>query len=114
MAVVTPAAHAASSEEDKELLISGSEAVCPVEHCITMVNESVFDDNASQWEMWRKDKDAYKTWMTSKIGDKNATVRSHGFRFRGQYEKELETNLDAGGVEITAGIPGENAQHKTV
>jgi pyruvate ferredoxin oxidoreductase alpha subunit len=27
MAVVTPAAHAASSEEDKELLISGSEAV---------------------------------------------------------------------------------------
>ena len=90
------------------------EAVCPVEHCITMVNESVFDDNASQWEMWRKDKGGYKTWMTSKIGDKNATVRSHGFRFRGQYEKELETNLDAGGFEITAGIPGENAQHKTV
>ena len=32
------------------------EAVCPVENCITMVNESVFEDNASQWEMWRKDK----------------------------------------------------------
>jgi len=41
-------------------------------------------------------------------------VRSHGFRFRGQYEQELEKNLDGGGVEITAGIPGENAQHKTV
>ena len=32
------------------------EAVCPVENCITMVNESVFSDNDSQWEMWRKDK----------------------------------------------------------
>src|SRR5438309_416649 len=37
------------------------EAVCPVEHCITMVNEAAFEDNASQWEMWRKDKTAYKT-----------------------------------------------------
>src|SRR6267142_1305796 len=89
------------------------EAVCPVEKCITMVNESVFDDNASQWEMWRNDKERYKAWMNEKIGDKNATVRSHGFRFRGQYEQELEKNLDGGGVEITAGIPGENAQHKT-
>ena len=44
------------------------EAVCPVEHCITMVNESLFDDNASQWEMWRQDKDAYKTWMLGKMG----------------------------------------------
>src|SRR2546426_701061 len=43
-----------------------------------------------------------------------ATVRSHGFRFRGQYEQELEADLDIGGAEITAGIPGENAQHKTV
>ena len=90
------------------------EAVCPVENCITMVNESVFDDNASQWEMWRKDKAAYKTWLIDKIGDKKATVRSHGFRFRGQYEEELKQDLDSGGVEITAGIPGENAQHKTV
>ena len=52
--------------------------------------------------------------MIDKIGDKKATVRSHGFRFRGQYEEELKQDLDAGGVEITAGIPGENAQHKTV
>src|SRR5439155_1625006 len=90
------------------------EAVCPVENCITMVNESVFEDNASQWEMWRKDKAAYQGWLTGKIGDKKATVRSHGFRFRGQYEQELEADLDIGGAEITAGIPGENAQHKTV
>src|SRR5919106_904880 len=89
------------------------EAVCPVEHCITMVNESVFEDNASQWDMWRKDKTAYKTWLIDKITNKKATVRSHGFRFRGQYEAEIKTDLDAGGVEITAGIPGENAKHKT-
>jgi hypothetical protein len=74
----------------------------------------VFEDNASQWEMWRKDKQKYQTWMAEKIGDKKMTVRSHGFRFRGQYEKELEKNFEDGGVEITAGIPGENAPHKTV
>ena len=38
----------------------------------------------------------------------------HGFRFRGQYDEELKTELETGGVEITAGIPGENASHKTV
>jgi hypothetical protein len=64
--------------------------------------------------MWRKDKAAYKTWLTAKIGDKPSTARSHGFRFRGQYEEELKKDLDIGGVEITAGIPGENAAHKTV
>src|SRR5215470_16085984 len=90
------------------------EAVCPVENCITMVNESVFEDNASQWEMWRKDKQKYQTWLGEKIGDKKTTVRSHGFRFRGQYEKELEKNFEDGGAEITAGIPGENAEHKKI
>ncbi len=88
------------------------EAVCPVENCVTMVNESLFDNNASQWEMWRKDKAAYKAWLTSKIGDRKATARSHGFRFRGRYDQELASDLDVGGVEITAGIPGENAAHK--
>jgi pyruvate ferredoxin oxidoreductase delta subunit len=90
------------------------EAVCPVENCVTMVNEAVFDDNASQWEMWRKDKNAYATWLGDKINDKVATVRSHGFRFRGQYDEELKRDLDAGGIEITAGIPGENAERKAI
>jgi pyruvate ferredoxin oxidoreductase delta subunit len=90
------------------------EAVCPVENCITMVNESVFNDNASQWEAWRKDKAGYKTWLTATIGDKKTTVRSHGFRFRGQYDEELKHDLESGGIEITAGIPGENADRKTV
>jgi pyruvate ferredoxin oxidoreductase delta subunit len=90
------------------------EAVCPVEHCITMVNEAAFDDNASQWEMWRADKDGYQTWLGNKIGDRVTTVRSHGFRFRGQYEEELKADRDIGGIEITQGIPGENAKHKTL
>ena len=90
------------------------EAVCPVEKCITMVNESVFEDNASQWEMWRQDKAAYTQWMTKKITDRTHTVRSHGFRFRGQYEKELVADRDVGGIEITDGIPGENAPSKVL
>ena len=77
-----------------------------------MVGEAAFEDNASQWEMWRRDKDTYKTWMTGKITDKKHVVRSHGFRFRGQYEQEITQDLDLGGVEITAGIPGENAGSK--
>jgi pyruvate ferredoxin oxidoreductase delta subunit len=88
------------------------EAVCPAKDCVTMVNEAVFEDNASQWEMWRQDKDRYRTWLAGKIEDKTHTVRSHGFRFRGQYQEEIKAELDAGGVEITAGIPGENAARK--
>ena len=62
------------------------EAVCPVEDCVTMVNEEAFDDNASQWEMWVKDKKGYETWMTEKISDQPA--RSHGFHHVGQYAEE--------------------------
>jgi len=78
-----------------------------------MVNEAAFDDNASQWEMWRKDKARYQAWMTEKINDKKHVVRSHGFRFRGQYDEEIKQELETGGIEITAGIPGENAGSKT-
>ena len=77
-----------------------------------MVSEASFDDNASQWEMWRRDKHGYLTWMTAKIQDKPHVVRSHGFRFRGQYEEEIAQEIETGGVEITAGIPGENAKGK--
>ena len=91
------------------------EAVCPVHNCITMVNEAVFEDNASQWEQWRKNKDAYRVWMQEKIKDKVHTVRSHGFRYRGQYEEELAGGpLELGGTPITEGIPGENAAAKTL
>src|SRR5215475_8649735 len=91
------------------------EAVCPVKDCITMVNEAAFDDNQSQWEMWRQDKDAYRVWANEKIQDKVTTVRSHGFRYRGQYEEELsEGPLETGGTPVIEGIPGENAKTKGI
>jgi hypothetical protein len=65
--------------------------------------------------MWRQDKDAYRVWSTEKIRDKVTTVRSHGFRYRGQYEEELsQGDRDLGGVPVTEGIPGENAAAKGV
>ncbi|HEV8338850.1 MAG TPA: 4Fe-4S dicluster-binding protein [bacterium] len=80
------------------------EAVCPVEDCITMVNESAFTDNASQWAMWKESKDTYKTWVKEKI--QHVPDRSHGFRFRGQYEEQIKEMVRAGvggpgGEEIT-------------
>jgi len=78
-----------------------------------MVNEAAFDDNASQWEMWRKNKDAYRVWLEAKIKEKVYTGRSHGFRYRGQYEEELKLGeLDLGGAPLADGIPGENAEKK--
>lgn len=62
------------------------EAVCPIDQCITMVNEAAFEDNASQWEMWRQDKAAYATWVAEKIAHRPR--RSHGFHHVGQYEEE--------------------------
>jgi 2-oxoacid:acceptor oxidoreductase delta subunit (pyruvate/2-ketoisovalerate family) len=63
------------------------EAVCPVNDCVTMVNEVSFTDNSSQWEMWRKDKEGYTGWLKGKIANKPA--RSHGFRYRGQYQEQI-------------------------
>jgi pyruvate ferredoxin oxidoreductase delta subunit len=63
------------------------EDVCPVENCIQMVNEEAFTDNQSQWQMWRKDKQAYAAWRSEKTADK--PVRSHGFHHVGQYAEEI-------------------------
>jgi pyruvate ferredoxin oxidoreductase delta subunit len=68
------------------------EAVCPVKDCVTMVNEVAFADNSSQWEAWRKDKDSYKKWLLGKI--QNHGDRTHGFRFRGQYEQQTPEMLE--------------------
>ena len=88
------------------------EAVCPAKDCVTMVREDAFEDNASQYEMWRRDKPAYVKWMGDKIASKEHVVRSHGFRFRRQYDQEIKQDLEQGGIEITTGIPGENAAGK--
>ncbi|GMQ90590.1 MAG: 2-oxoacid:acceptor oxidoreductase family protein [Gammaproteobacteria bacterium] len=63
------------------------EAVCPVSHCITMVNEHAFMDNNSQWEMWAKDKESYSAWLSEKISE--PPLRSHGFHHLGQYAEEI-------------------------
>ncbi len=68
------------------------EAVCPVPNCVTMVNEVAFPDNSSQWEAWRKDPAAYKQWLEGKI--KDHPERQHGFRYRGQYDKEVPEMLE--------------------
>jgi ferredoxin len=89
------------------------EAVCPAKDCVTMVREDAFEDNASQWEMWRQGKDAYRVWLGEKIRDKVHVARSHGFRYRGQYEEELGSGeLEMGGRPLATGIPGENADAK--
>jgi len=68
------------------------EAVCPVKDCVTMVNETEFHDNASQWEAWKKDKEGYKKWLKEKI--ESRPERSHGFRYRGQYEEQVPAMLE--------------------
>ncbi|MBI4278996.1 MAG: (4Fe-4S)-binding protein [Armatimonadetes bacterium] len=65
------------------------EAVCPVEKCVTMVNEQHFNDNASQWEMWKKDKAGYKQWVDELLA-RVPEKRMHGFQIRGQYQQEIK------------------------
>ena len=63
------------------------EAVCPVDDCVTMVNEESFSDNDSQWEAWTADKEKYSGWLAGKIEDR--PTRSHGFHHVGQYDEEF-------------------------
>ncbi len=63
------------------------EAVCPVDDCVTMVNEESFSDNDSQWEDWQVDKEKYSGWLAGKIADR--PTRSHGFHHVGGYDEEI-------------------------
>ncbi|HUK43112.1 MAG TPA: 4Fe-4S dicluster-binding protein [Candidatus Bathyarchaeia archaeon] len=71
------------------------EQVCPVKNCVSMVNESEFDNNQSQWEAYKKDQDAYLKWLETTI-EKAEPIekRAHGFRYRGQYQKEIPEALE--------------------
>jgi len=81
------------------------EAVCPVDDCVTMVNEASFSDNKSQWEMYKQDKPAYAAWVQSKIAER--PERSHGFRYRGQYQEQVAKMGGAAAVAETVGAdPG--------
>jgi pyruvate ferredoxin oxidoreductase delta subunit len=70
------------------------EEVCPVKNCVSMVSESEFHDNNSQWAAFRKDKDAYLKWLESTI-EKAEPIekRTHGFRYRGQYQEQVPEAL---------------------
>jgi len=78
--------------------------VCRVANCVTMVSEIAFDDNASQWEMWRKDKEGYGKWLQGKIEH-----RSNGLTvsdIAGQYQ---ERSRDVGNCrEGLSSAKGEN------
>jgi pyruvate ferredoxin oxidoreductase delta subunit len=68
------------------------EAVCPVENCITMVNETKFYDTESQWLRFKRDEAGYLQWLEKTI--QPTEKRSHGFRYRGQYKEELPAALE--------------------
>jgi|ERR1017187_145259 pyruvate ferredoxin oxidoreductase delta subunit len=71
------------------------EEICPVKNCITMVNESEFHDNNSPWAAFEKDKGAYLKWLEATIEKADPIKnRSHGFRYRGQYQEQVPEALE--------------------
>jgi pyruvate ferredoxin oxidoreductase delta subunit len=71
------------------------EAVCPVKDCVTMVHESQFTDNNSQWVAFKKDHAAYLKWLEEKIETAEAAdKRSYGYRYRGQYQEQIPAALE--------------------
>ncbi len=71
------------------------EAVCPVKDCITMVNESEFHDNNSQWVAFKKDQEVYLKWLEKTIDTAEPIEkRSQGFRYRGQYKEQIPEALE--------------------
>jgi pyruvate ferredoxin oxidoreductase delta subunit len=69
-------------------------AVCPVPNCITMVNDAAFQGNASQWELYKKDKAAYQAMQKLTRTVPPQAERSHGFRYRGQYKEQVPAALE--------------------
>lgn len=76
------------------------EDVCPVADCVTMVNESEFNDNSSQFEWYQKDADGYLKWLEETIATQKAEGRSHGLHHWGQYQEEI--------AAATASSEGDN------
>ena len=76
------------------------EDVCPVPDCVTMVNEESFNDNSSQHDHWKRDRDGYMKWLDEKIAvakvEQGDAGRSHGFHEWGEYQKQIEMTGVAG------------------
>ncbi len=47
--------------------------VCPVEECIIMADELVFDNYDSPWEHWKRDADDYLGWTADKKGNERVS-----------------------------------------
>jgi len=71
------------------------EAVCPVPDCVTMVSESEFNGNDSQWDAWTADKDGYNKWMTVLVEKQKDESRTHGFHHVGQYAEDIAATEEA-------------------
>jgi pyruvate ferredoxin oxidoreductase delta subunit len=71
------------------------EDVCPVKDCVTMVNESEFQGNDSQYTAFKTDKGAYLKWLETTL-EKAEPIekRSKGFRYRGQYQEQVPEALE--------------------
>ncbi len=69
------------------------EEVCPVPECITMVNEEAFNDNSSQHDHWKDDRDGYMKWLEEQIAaakaEKGDIGRSHGHYEWDGYKNEI-------------------------
>ena len=63
--------------------------ICPVPDCITMINESHFTDNSSQYEAYKRDREAYRKWLEETIATAKVEIRSHGLHHWGQYQEEM-------------------------
>ena len=85
------------------------EAVCPAKDCVTMVREDAFDDNASQWEMWRTDKAKYTDVDDRQDPQQGAHHPVARLPLPRPVRGRDQEGPGAGGIEIIAGIPGENA-----
>jgi pyruvate ferredoxin oxidoreductase delta subunit len=69
--------------------------VCPVDECITMVSESEFQNNNSQWAAFRKGNDIYLKELAATIQKAPpAEKRSSGFRYRGPYQEQVPAALE--------------------
>jgi pyruvate ferredoxin oxidoreductase delta subunit len=63
------------------------EEACEAGDHLFMIPESAFTDNASTYEMWKKDPDAYQRWFDDKVV--LAVPRSCGYHHKGQYAEEI-------------------------
>src|ERR1039458_7218715 len=71
------------------------EEICPVKNCLTMVNESAYHDNNSPWAAFEKDKGTSLKWLEASIEKADPIKnRSHGFRYRGQYQEQVPEALE--------------------